>query len=198
LVRSPGRTHTGPVNEALLYLSRHNTWASKTLLGGCRTLTSDQLTAPATAAFGNVIDTFNHLVTSEGGYLSALGGPLTTWVEDAKRELEKYPDYWDNGDACVPVVILDELALRIDELGQLWESFFANNEFGPEEKRVLDSGTYECPAGIVMAQLFHHGGLHREQICATLSGLGLDPPDLQPWEFADSTGISRFLGGRTS
>jgi uncharacterized damage-inducible protein DinB len=49
-----------------------------------------------------------------------------------------------------------------------------------------------------MAEVFHHGSIHREQICAMLTGLGIEPPDIQPWGFADSTGLSRFLGGRTN
>jgi uncharacterized damage-inducible protein DinB len=186
------------MNEILRCLSRHNVWASKTLLDACRTLTPKQLTAPATATYGNIIETFNHLVTSEGGYLSSLGGPLTSWVAAAERELEKYPEPWSNDEAREQVVDLDELALRIDETEQLWDSFFANEEFNPERVSILDLGTYECPAGIVMAQVFHHGSVHREQICAMLTGLGVEPPDVQPWGFADATSISKFLGDRTS
>lgn len=77
-------------------------------------------------------------------------------------------------------------------------AFFATEEFDAERVSVLDRGTYECPAGIVMAQVFHHGSVHREQICAMLTGLGIEPPDVQPWGFADATGMSRFLGGRMS
>jgi hypothetical protein len=31
-----------------------------------------------------------------------------------------------------------------------------------------------------------------------LTALDIEPPDLQPWAFADTTGTSRFIGGRTS
>ena len=186
------------MNESLLYLSRHNVWATKTLLDVCRTLTPEQLTAPATAAYGSIIETFNHLITSDGGYLESLGGPLTTWVAAVRRELEKYQDPWTNQEAREQVVDLDELARLVEETERLWDSFFANEEFDPERVSLLDLGTYECPAGIVMAQVFHHGSLHREQICAMLTGLGIEPPDVQPWGFADATGMSRFFGGRTS
>jgi uncharacterized damage-inducible protein DinB len=186
------------MNETLLYFSRHNAWASRTLLEVCRTLTPEQLTAPASAAFGSIIETFNHIVTSDGSYLWSLGGPRTSWVAAAEQELEKYPEPWSNPEARVPLVDLDELALRIDEAERLWESFFASEEFDAERVSILDLGTYACPAGIVMAEVFHHGSVHREQICAMLTGLGIEPPDIQPWGFADATGISRFIGGRTS
>ena len=186
------------MNDSLLYLSRHNVWATKTLLDVCRTLTPEQLTAAATAAYGSIIETFNHLITSDGGYLTSLGGPMTTWVAERQQELEGYQDPWTNQEARERVVGLDELARRLEETERLWGSFLADEEFDPERVCILDLGTYECPAGIVMAQVFHHGSLHREQICAMLTGFGIEPPDIQPWGFADTTGISRFIGGRTS
>lgn len=186
------------MNDTLRYFARHNVWASRTLLEACRALTPEQLTASAPAAFGSILETFNHVVTSDGSFLWSLGGPLTPWVEAAHRELEKYPEPWINEDARVPVVGLDELALRIDETERLWDAFFAEKEFDGERVSVLDLGTYECPAWIVMTQVFHHGSVHREQISAMLTGLGIEPPDIQPWGFADATGLSRFVGGRTT
>jgi uncharacterized damage-inducible protein DinB len=186
------------MNETLLYLFRHNVWATRTLLDVCRTLTQEQLIAPASATYGSILETFNHLVTSDGGYLKSLGGPMTTWIAERERELEQYPEHWINDEAREQVVDFDELALRVDETERLWDSFFAKEEFDPERICILDLGTYECPAGIVMAQSFHHGSLHREQICAILTRFGIEPPDIQPWGFADDTGLSRFVGGRTS
>ena len=187
------------MNESLHYLSRHNVWATKTILDVCRTLSPDQLIAPARATYGSIIETLNHLVTSDAGYLWSLGGPQTTWVAAAEREWEEHREPWTSTSGeREQIADLDELALRIDETERLWDSFFASEEFDAERVSVLDVGTYECPAGIVMAQVFHHGSIHREQICAMLTGLGIEPPDVQPWGFADATGISRFLGGRTS
>jgi uncharacterized damage-inducible protein DinB len=88
----------GIVNESLLYFARHNAWASKALLDVCRTLTPDQLTAPAAATSGTIIATFDHLVTAEGGFLHSLGGPQTPWMAAAERELEKHPEPWRDWD----------------------------------------------------------------------------------------------------
>jgi uncharacterized damage-inducible protein DinB len=188
------------MNETLRYFSRHNVWATKALLDVCRTLSPEQLTAPDGAGTTlSIIETLNHLVTSDGGFLWSLGGPQTTWIAAEQREQEEHPEPWsDTTEYREQVVDLDELALRIDETEQLWDAFFATEEFDPKRVSILDLGTYECPAGIVMAQVFHHGSVHREQICAMLTGLGIEPPDVQPWGFADTTGLSRFVGGRTS
>lgn len=180
------------MNESLLYLSRHNFWATKTLLDLCGALSTDQLSARGSASFGSIIETFNHVVMSDGGYLRSLGGPEVPWI--AARP----PEYWTDDAPMPPGASLDELTPRVDETEQLWESFLASEPFDPERTITLDNGTYECPTGIVMAQAFHHGSIHREQICAMLTSLGIEPPDIQPWGFADATGVSRFLGGRTS
>src|SRR5438067_12513574 len=63
------------MNETLLYLSRHNTWATTQLLELCRHLSLEQLDAPGRASYGSIIETFDHLVDSDGGYLLSLGGP---------------------------------------------------------------------------------------------------------------------------
>jgi uncharacterized damage-inducible protein DinB len=196
------------MNETLLYLSRHNVWATKTLLGACRELSPAQLSAPGTATYGSIIETFNHLVMADGEYLSSLGGAETSWVATSRERsstdgLERWSDDLGNDEATRRFLAeyhgadLDELGERVEETGRLWESFLAFASFDADRVTVLDDGTYECPAGIVMAQVFHHGTLHREQICAMLTALAIEPPDLQPWAFADATCLSRFLGGRT-
>ena len=42
-------------------------------------------------------------------------------------------------------------------------------------------------------QALHHMSIHGEQVCAFLTALGVEAPDLQPWEYADRTGRSRWL-----
>lgn len=185
-----------PMNATLRYLGRHNVWASRTLLDLCRTLSPEQLHAPTVAAYGSIIETLRHVVMSDAGYLRSLGGAQTSWLADYQRALDEVPEPWKNGP--LEDGDLDELARRIDETEGLWEAFFALADFDAERVSILDDGTYECPAGIVMAQVFHHGSVHREQICAALTAALIEPPDIQPWAFADATGVSRFLGDRTS
>ena len=184
------------MNDSLRYLWRHNSWASRTLLDRCKTLTIEQLSAPAAASYGSIIETLRHLVMTDAAYLHSLGGVQTSWLADHQRALGEIPEPWhegprEDGD-------LDELQRRVDETDRLWETFLSGEAFDTERVCVLDGGTYECPAGIVMAQVFHHGSLHREQICAALTALGTEPPDIQPFALADEAGLSRFVGGRTS
>ncbi len=44
---------------------------------------------------------------------------------------------------------------------------------------------------MLVVQALHHGNAHREQICAILTGLGIEPPDIQVWAYAEATGHAR-------
>jgi hypothetical protein len=57
---------------------------------------------------------------------------------------------------------------------------------------MLEDGEYECHAAVVVAQALHHASAHREQVRAGLSDLGVRPPDVQPWAYADETGRAHW------
>ena len=50
----------------------HHVWATERLIDECAALTPEQLAAPAAGTYGSIIDTFRHLVSSDGWYLSFL------------------------------------------------------------------------------------------------------------------------------
>lgn len=161
------------MNEALLDAFRHNSWATGHLLAACRGLSEEQLATSSAAAFGSILLTFNHLVRSDAGYARRLagGGP-----GDGPA--------WVDGDE---VVGLDQLEARVEETGQLWERILSE-PIDPERVIVVDKGASAVRAGIFVAQALHHGSAHREQVCAILTGLGIQPPDVQAWEYAWATG----------
>jgi uncharacterized damage-inducible protein DinB len=158
---------------------RHHTWATKELLRFCRGLSTDQLGTAATGTYGNILDTFNHFVRSHGWYLRGPAGDAPDWAlhREEPRDLDR----------------LEEWA---DDAGSRWERFLAE-PFDGERMLLLDEGRYECHAGVVVAQALHHGNAHREQICAILTGLGLQPPDVQVWAYAEATGRGRELDAET-
>ncbi len=87
---------------------------------------------------------------------------------------------------------MDALLERSAKLAGLWETYLETSD-DAERLVLLDEGTFECRAGVVVAHALHHGDLHREQICSILRRQGLEPPDLQPWEYAIDKGRARFL-----
>lgn len=163
------RTAGASVNEALLEAFRHNAWATKQLLAFCRGLSEEQLTSSATGTFGGILATFNHIVRSDGRYLWRLAGSAPPWV-----------DRDESAD-------LDQLEARVEETEPLWEQFLSQ-PVDAERVIIVDKGASEVRAGVFVAQALHHGNSHREQICAILTGFGIQPPDVQAWGYAWATG----------
>ena len=155
------------MNEALREAFRHNSWANRRLLEACRELTDEQLNAGAVGSYGSVKSTLNHIVDGEAGYA---------------RRLANHGPLWPDAD-----VDLSELASRLDEIDAVWEEVLAA-PIDTERIIVVDRGANEVRAGVYVAQALHHGNSHREQVCAILTSLGLEAPDLQAWAYAWATG----------
>jgi uncharacterized damage-inducible protein DinB len=80
----------------------------------------------------------------------------------------------------------------VDEAEALWIGFLSVPD-DAARRVLLDNGTYVTHAAIVTAEALHHGSAHREQIRAILRDFGLEPPEVQSWDFADATGRSRWI-----
>ncbi|MHC5209899.1 MAG: DinB family protein [Planctomycetota bacterium] len=166
------------MNEVLLETFRYSAWATKTLIAACRDLSVEQLERPA-RGFGSILATLHHVVLSDAGYAVTLGASCPAWVNGG--------DETDD---------LDRLAARVDETARLWEQLLAE-PIDAERLLLLDGGTYECHAAVVVAQALHHADAHREQVRAGLRDLELQPPDVQPWEYALATGRAHWRRAKT-
>jgi uncharacterized damage-inducible protein DinB len=51
-----------------------------------------------------------------------------------------------------------------------------------------DGSTSTAPLAVRLAQVVHHGTDHRSQICTALTTLGIVPPDIDVWAYADAEG----------
>jgi uncharacterized damage-inducible protein DinB len=174
------RGYSENVNGALEEAFRAHAWATQRLLESCRDLSAEQLAATNSVTGWTILQTFTHLVSADGYYVGTVSGsgrPVPRWNEDED-----------------PAWTYDDLLERSTLLAGLWKSYLEQTD-DADRLVVIDNGTFECRAGVIVAHALHHGDLHREQICSTLRGLGLEPPDLQPWEYALDTGRARFVTG---
>jgi uncharacterized damage-inducible protein DinB len=162
------------MQEILLEAFRHHAWANRQLLTACRGLPQEQLTVPGTAAGTDrgILAVFNHIIQSDRGYVSRRG-ERPEWAEHEE----------DTAD-------LDELERRADENAEVWERFLAQ-PLEATKLIILDQGAYEAEQSVLVVQALHHGNAHREQISAILTGLGVEPPDIQAWAYAEATGHGR-------
>ncbi len=53
----------------------------------------------------------------------------------------------------------------------------------PTDRHRDDGSTFRAPLGIRLAQVMHHGTDHRSQICTALTTLGIEPPEVDVWDF---------------
>jgi uncharacterized damage-inducible protein DinB len=157
------------MNDIVRYMFRHNTWATLELIEFCRRLPDEELATTGTGSFGTLLETLNHIVASETYYLQRLSRVQYDWLESDD------------------VLDLDTLKEKITETLEGWEEYL-NREIDPEEVYLVDDGEYAVRAGVIITQAIHHGNHHREQVCAILTGLGYQPPDIQSWEFGHKTG----------
>ncbi|TDD45717.1 hypothetical protein E1263_38025 [Kribbella antibiotica] len=157
-------------NDVLRDPILHNNWATKSLIRFCRAqgLSAEQLEVTGVGTFGGIVATLHHIVRCDGSYLRRIADRPLDFVDS-----DNAPDF-------------DLLEQWNDEAGALWEEFLA----GPidvERVMIVDDNTRGTRVGIFIAQALNHANHHREQVCAILTGFGIEPPDIQAWEYAWET-----------
>jgi uncharacterized damage-inducible protein DinB len=155
--------------NVLAKLFEHNNWANRRIIEACSALSNEQLDAePQSATKGSIRLTLTHLVTSQHGYLSLLTLPVEARhrISPAFDELERAAHQSGEG----------LLVLARDESGMF-----------PKAKLQTTDGYFVEP-WVVMLQVINHATEHREQIKSLLSALGITPPDIDGWDYAEITG----------
>jgi uncharacterized damage-inducible protein DinB len=149
----------------------HHTWATIEILDACRPLTAEQLDTTVPGTYGSIIETLRHLVGGDASYLFVLTGGQVAEIDEAALGLE------------------DLRAVMVDH-GPAWVSL-VDGAPDPDTTvtRHRDDGIdSHAPMSIRIVQALHHGTDHRSQICTALTALGIEPPDIDVWAFADKDG----------
>ena len=145
----------------------HHAWATLRLIDTCLALTPEQRGTSVAGTYGSILETMRHLVGADSSYLFVLtGGRVPEILEDSMD--------------------LAELRTAMEGNGAAWSSLLEQDlDPGFVVVRHRDDGTEsQAPMGIRLAQAVHHGTDHRSQICTALTGLGLEPPEIDAWDFA--------------
>jgi len=150
----------------------HHVWATDKLLEVCESLDIEQLGATVPGTYGSIIATLRHTVGADASYLVLLS--------DGKvGEVDEY-------EMGIPAL---RAAMR--ELGPVWQWVVAQ-DLDPDRPYVRireDGSTSAAPLGVRLAQVIHHGTDHRSQVCTALSTLGIEPPEIDVWAWADTQGV---------
>ncbi len=147
----------------------HNNWANLELIEACGALTDAHLDAIDPAASDwSVRFALTHLVESQRAYLS-----LMTLPPDARpRDPIPFQELRDSVNATGEAL----LALARDE---------SSIQAGP---LLRSTNGYSIEPWVVMAQAINHASDHRRQVRRSMRFLGVAPPDLDCWAFADAVG----------
>jgi uncharacterized damage-inducible protein DinB len=148
--------------DTLTTLFDHNLWANLLLLERCSALSSEQLNATISGAYGSIRDTLQHIVTGEQLYFSL--------VSTGQR--------YDRPEDAPPMTIAEMTeAVRTTGAGLI--------EWAPQVQADQVDGE-GIPKTIILTQAINHATEHRAQIMAILTQLGIQPPDLDGWTYFDT------------
>ncbi len=153
------------MNEILAEAFKYSAWATTSLITAATDLSDEQLHRPG-RGFGSILATLNHIVLSDGFYAAALVPPALPWVAEKSETND--------------LAVLQE---RADDMADRWTRILTDG-LDSERSLLLDRGSYECHASVVVVQAIHHANAHREQVRFNLRDLGARVPDVQPWEYA--------------
>jgi uncharacterized damage-inducible protein DinB len=151
----------------LVKLFEHNNWANSQIIQACSALSDEQLDAePQSTTIGTIRQTLMHFVTSQHGYLSLLTLPVETRraISPTFASLQQAANTSGEG-----------LLALVREASQY-----------PNTQLQTTDGYFVEP-WVVIVQIINHATEHREQISSMLSALGVTPPNLDGWSYAEAT-----------
>jgi uncharacterized damage-inducible protein DinB len=153
----------------------HHVWATLRLIDACSGLTPEQLATAVPGTYGSILDTMRHMLASDSWYLVVI-------TDGAYQALDE-----EDG------MNLPELRAAAERQGEAW-SRLLESEIDPDRmivRRRDDGSETHAPLGVRLAQAIHHGTDHRSQICTALTTLGIEPPWIDVWDYAEAVGRSR-------
>jgi uncharacterized damage-inducible protein DinB len=159
--------------RALDHVLRHNAWANKTLLEFCAALEPAALDLSAAGTYGTLYGTLQHIVGGEQFYIRLLTGEV---LGKPVRKTERRT--------------LDDLIAIAALTGARAIDVAASDDVA----RVIAPGDDQTTAGIVLAQLVHHGNEHRAHAATILGSHDRPTPKIGAWSYGIANGISRNDG----
>jgi uncharacterized damage-inducible protein DinB len=152
-------------------------------MDACEALTAEQLATTVPGTFGSIIATLRHLVGADSWYLHRLGGDRYAPIEEADEAKMGLP----------------KLRAAMERHAEAWTAILAADPDPDEFVEVhRDDGTgFRATKGVRLAQVVHHGTDHRSQICTALTSLGIEPPEIGVWEYADTVGRAGDVPARS-
>lgn len=155
-------------DDTLTTMFKHNLWANLRLLEVCAELSEEQLASSIPGSRGSILDTLEHITKSERGYLSRISTG------------QRY-----RGPSDAPPMTIPEMMESLRSSGQALVEWATKVPVGEAVEIDWDGVPRQVPKSIILNQVVNHATEHREQVKATMTELGIEPPDLSSWEYFD-------------
>ena len=149
----------------------HHVWATLRLIDACLVLPPEQLDTTVPGTYGSILATIRHTVGADSSYCALLSGGRVDEIDEDTFGLA-------------------ELRSAMERNGPAWAAL-VGGDLDPDAtivRRRKDGSTSTAPLGIRVAQAIHHGTDHRSQVCTALTSLGIEPPAIDVWDYADGLG----------
>ncbi len=153
----------------LEHLIKHNNWANAQIIQACSSLTDAQLdAAPKSATMGSIRETLFHLVKAQRGYYRLLTLP----VEERRKP--------------VPELQFAQLEESLRSSGESLLALVHDEAAIAVKGRLQTTDDYLVDPWVALVQIINHATEHREQIKSMLTALGVTPPEIDGWSYAEA------------
>lgn len=155
----------------LAEIFNHHLWANLGMIDACATLEAAQLETAAIGTYGAIGATLVHVASAESRFIAAVTSD-STGVTVSERE--PFPGF---------------LAIRVS-LQQSGERLIALAQSEHDDRLVTGERggqPFSFALSVFMMQAVDHGKEHRTHVAASLTQLGVEPPNLDGWAYARRT-----------
>lgn len=147
----------------------YNCWANLTLIDACCNLPSDQLASSLPGTYGDIYNTFRHIIRAEADYYQRLTNtpldPPFSW--DDRPPLAEIRPYAEQVSSAL-----------VGAAGQLAGDGMVREEEGGQ--------IFQYKAMALLIQVVNHGVEHRTNITTILAHLGIETPGVDGWGYLES------------
>jgi uncharacterized damage-inducible protein DinB len=168
------------MNKDLAEMFRYNAWANRELFEACRSLTGDQLDMRVRGISGSVRELLLHIAGGQQTFV------LRTKGRQHEGELGRQSD-WPGFDAVMQIA-----ASTSEELIAIAEQMEGEEEVG----LGYLGKTYIYPKRFFLVHAMEHSTEHRTEVKIALASMGIETPDLDGWQYAQSAGYGREMTTR--
>ncbi|HLF79525.1 MAG TPA: DinB family protein [Dehalococcoidia bacterium] len=158
------------MNDLLVELFRHNTWANIKMIEFCRDLPPEQRDSDlkVEGTYGAIKDTLVHMIASQQSYLHTYG-------RSAEPPSDKF-ESWD--------VLLDQAR----KSSEGYEAWTAETPVGEVLDADFGPTTWSAPTWLIITQLINHSTEHRGHVGTVLAHLGIQSPPCDLWAYGTEVG----------